>query len=133
MNIQEIIEVIRTDRSIGLLEEDISDFENNTDWHFPKEYKEILLSVDGGYGQIGKYYVDFWNLNDVCFYYENMESLEGLIPFASDGCGIAFAFDINDDAIFSIPMDCLEKIYAKKIATNFCDFLDKLIAQDLDY
>ena len=93
MNIQEIIKTIKTNESIGLSEKDITDFEKEINWHFPTDYREILMAVDGGYGKIGDFYIDFWNLNDIIFYYEDIENLDGLIPFASDGCGIAFALD----------------------------------------
>ena len=93
MNIQEIIKTIETNESIGLSDKDITDFEKEINWHLPTDYREILKAVDGGYGKIGKIYIDFWNLKDVIFYYEDIEDLDGLIPFASDGCGIAFAFD----------------------------------------
>lgn len=133
MNIQGIIEEIKTNESVGISKEKIDEFENTIGWQFPKEYKEILIEVDGGYGQIGKYFLDFWNLNDISFYYEDMDSIEGLIPFASDGCGITFAFETHCDAIFTIPMDCLEKSYAKKISDNFCEFIDKIVEQELVY
>lgn len=133
MNVQEIIKIIATDESIGLSENDIADFEKEINWHFPIGYREILKAVDGGYGKIGEIYIDFWNLNDIIFYYEDIESLEGLIPFASDGCGIAFAFDIKNEEIVSVPLDCLERGYAKIIAVNFGDFVDKLCSSMLQY
>ncbi len=133
MYIQEIIGIIKTNESIGLSEKDIADFEKEINWHFPKEYREILKAVDGGYGKIGDFYIDFWNLNDIIFYYEDIENLDGLIPFASDGCGIAFAFDKKNEEIVSIPMDCLERNYAKIIAANFGDFVDRLYSHKLQY
>ena len=84
MNTQEIIKTIETNQSIGLSEKDIADFEKEINWRFPTNYREILIAVDGGYGKIGDFYIDFWNLNDIIFYYEDIEDLDGLIPFASD-------------------------------------------------
>ena len=84
MNIQEIIKTIKTNESIGLSEKDITDFEKEINWDFPTDYREILMAVDGGYGKIGDFYIDFWNLNDIIFYYEDIENLDVLIPFASD-------------------------------------------------
>ena len=49
MNIQEIIKTIKTNESIGLSEKDITDFEKEINWHFPTDYREILMAVDGGY------------------------------------------------------------------------------------
>ena len=133
MNIQEIIKTIKTNESIGLSEKDITDFEKEINWHFPTDYREILMAVDGGYGKIGDFYIDFWNLNDIIFYYEDIENLDGLIPFASDGCGIAFAFDKKSEEIVSIPMDCLERNYAKIIAVNYDDFIDRICSHKLQY
>lgn len=133
LNVQEIIGKIKKNDLVGLSEENIADFENYINWKLPKDYREIIKSVEGGYGEIGKYYIEFWDLDDMCFYYEDMKDLDGLIPFASDGCGVAFAFDIKTDAIFSVHMDCLERSYANKISMNFSDFVDKLISQDLQY
>ena len=132
MNIQEIIKTIETNESIGLSEKDITDFEKEINWHLPTDYREILKAVDGGHGKIGKIYIDFWNLKDI-FYYEDIEDLDGLIPFTSDGCGIAFAFDKKNEEIVSIPMDCLERNYAKIIAANFGDFVDRLCSNKLQY
>ena len=65
--------------------------------------------------------------------YEDIENLDGLIPFASDGCGIAFAFDKKSEEIVSIPMDCLERNYAKIIAVNYDDFIDRICSHKLQY
>ena len=73
------------------------------------------------------------HINDIIFYYEDIEDLDGLIPFASDGCGIAFAFDKKSEEIVSIPMDCLERNYAKIIAVNYDDFIDRLCSHKLQY
>ena len=133
MNTQEIVKTIETSESIGLSEKDIADFEKEINWQFPAAYREILIAVDGGYGKIGDFYIDFWSLNDIIFYYEDIEDLDGLIPFASDGCGIAFAFDKKSEEIVSIPMDCLERNYAKIIAINYDDFIDRLCSHKLQY
>ena len=61
MNTQEIIKTIETNQSIGLSEKDIADFEKEINWRFPTNYREILIAVDGGYGKIGDFYIDFWS------------------------------------------------------------------------
>lgn len=114
MNIQEIIEKIKTNEAIGLSEESIAFFEKEINWHFPAEYRKILKTVNGGNGELGNNYIDFWNINDIGLYTEDVKDLDELIPFASAGCGITFAFDKRGGGIFSIPMDCLERSYAKK-------------------
>ena len=139
MNIQDIvkkiIQKITTNETEGLSEEKILEFEKEINWHLPAEYREILKSVDGGYGEVGNNYIDFWNIDDIGFYIEdvNDNDLDELILFASDGCGIAFAFDKRNNEILSIPMDCLERSCAKTIANSFSEFIQKLDSQKLEY
>jgi hypothetical protein len=133
MNIQEIVQKIKTNESVGLSEKYITDFENEINWHFPEDFRNILKAVDGGYGEVGYNYIDFWSINDIGFYVDEMKDLDELILFASDGCGMAFAFDKRSNEIYSIPMDCLERGYEKIIAKNFNDFIQKLTSQKLEY
>lgn len=133
MDIQEIVQKIKTNESVGLSEDIIADFEKDINWHFPADFRNILKAVDGGYGQVGYNYIDFWSINDIGFYIEEMKDLDELILFASNGCGMAFAFDKRSNEIFSIPMDCLERDYAKIIAKDFNDFIHKLTSQKLEY
>lgn len=91
---------------------------------FPKELRKLLLLYNGGSGKIEDYYLDLWSLEDIVdFYQENMESeMEDLVPFASDGCGIAFAFKKGSSEIRILPMDSLEYKYSKKCSDNFDKF-----------
>ena len=73
---------------------------------FPEELRKILLLYNGGSGEIGDYYLDLWSLEDIVdFYQENMEVEENnLVPFASDGCGMAFALKKGSSEIRIIPL-----------------------------
>lgn len=117
----------------GISKEKIVLLEKELNWSLPEDYSHLLLATDGGYSNIGGFYIDFWNTNDIAFYAENVETLDGLIPCASDGCGIAFAFDRKGEGVLSIPMDCLLRNCAKVIAKDFKDFLNKIENQELVY
>lgn len=133
MKVGNLIPLITTYDGDGLLEERVAVLEKELKWSLPEDYRHLLLATDGGYCKIGSFYIDFWNINDIVFYAEDVETLDGLIPFASDGCGIAFAFDRKGEGVLSIPMDCLLRNCAKIIAKDFKDFLDKIENQELVY
>ncbi len=133
MEVDNLIPLITTYDGDGLLEERVAVLEKELNWSLPEDYRHLLLATDGGYSNIGGFYIDFWNINDIAFYAENVETLDGLISFASDGCGIAFAFDRKGEGVLSIPMDCLLRNCAKIIAKDFKDFLDKIENQELVY
>ena len=132
MGIQKIIQIIKN-KSTGLSEENLIRFEKEINWHFPTEYREIIKTVDGGYGEINNSYIDFWCINDIGLYIDEVTDSDELLLFASDGCGIAFAFDKRSNEVLSLPMDCLERSYAKIIANSFSDFIEKIESHKLDY
>lgn len=132
MSLQNIIKILKNE-STGLSEENLIDFEKDINWQLPKEYRDFLKEVDGGYGEINNNYIEFWCINDIAFYIDELDDSDEIILFASDGCGGAFAFDKNTYEILSIPMDCLERSYAKKIANNFSDFIVLLESKKLEY
>ncbi len=103
---------------------------------FPEEMRRILLLYNGGSGEIGDYYLDLWSLEDIIdFYQENMEVEENnLVPFASDGCGMAFALKKGSSEIRIIPMDSLEYKYSKECSNNFNKLIQDMYSGDfLEY
>lgn len=92
---------------------------------FSKEYRSILKLYNGGSGEIGEYYIDLWSLEDIVdFYEENMgDESKDLVIFASDGCGMAYAFKKGYAEIRFIPMDSLEYAYSKRCSDNFYQFI----------
>ena len=92
---------------------------------FPEEYRGILKLYNGGSGEIGEYYIDLWSLEDIVdFYEENMgDESKDLVVFASDGCGMAYAFKKGYAEIRFIPMDSLEYVYSKRCSDNFYQFI----------
>lgn len=95
---------------------------------FPEEYREILKLYNGGSGDIGEYYIDLWSLEDIVdFYEENMEDeSKDLVVFASDGCGMGYAFKKGCEEIRVIPMDSLEYAYSKKGGNNFYQLINDM-------
>ena len=100
---------------------------------FPKELRKILLLYNGGNGKIGENYLDLWGIEDIVeFYQENMENGEAnLVPFATDGCGMALALKKDSSEIRIIPMDSLEYRYSKECGSNFNDFICDLYSGNL--
>lgn len=109
-------------------EEQICKVETELEIKFAEEYKNILKLYNGGSGEIGEYYIDLWSLEDIVdFYEENMEDeVSDLVVFASDGCGMAYAFRKGYEEIRFIPMDSLEYTYSKKCSDNFYQFIQEM-------
>ena len=100
---------------------------------FPEGLRNILKLHNGGSGNIGKYYLDLWSLEDIIdFYQENMEDrAANLVPFASDGCGMSFTLNKGTIEIRVIPMDSLEYKYSKKCSKNFNEFIYEMYSGNL--
>lgn len=68
----------------------------------------------------------------VDFYQENMEhEADNLVPFASDGCSMAFALKKGTLEIRAIPMDSLEYEYSKECSNNFNEFIQDMYSGNL--
>lgn len=106
-------------------EEQICIVETQLEIKFQKEYRYILKLCNGGSGDIGENYIDLWNLEDIVDFYEDNvgEAIKDLVFFASDGCGMAYAFRKSNNEIRCIPMDSLEYECSKKISDNFYMFI----------
>lgn len=106
----------------------VREFEKNIDVVFPNEYRKIISMSNGSNGDIGNEYIEFWSLEDIEDFeiVIGKESLNGLVPFASDGCGMAYAFKRGSNEIRMIPMDSLDLKSSRKCAENFDDFIMKL-------
>ena len=126
MELNELIKKLKNEESYGISEEEIVNLENKINCKFPIEYKEIIKTAACGSCEINDDYIDFWDINDIEYYIDEIEDLDGLIPFASDGCGNSYTLDKNSDNIYIIPMDCLERSYAEKVADSFSEFISNL-------
>lgn len=133
MDLDIYLKKLKFEEKTGLSKEDIIDIERKIGFVYPIEYKELLMKFNGGYGSIGEYYIDFWEIDDILVYYDENEDIKDLIIFASDGCGVAFAFKKKGQSICSIPMDSLKKAYSREISANYVEFLQKMYDGKLKY
>ena len=90
----EDLEVPTTERCIKQVEELLG-------INFPAEYKEFMLETNGVEGGIGENsYVAIWHIEEIIDLnneYDVNKYTPGLLYFASDGGGTAFAFDIRTE------------------------------------
>jgi len=65
---------------------------------FQESYKQIIQEYNGGSGDIGQYYIELWSIEDIVDFFEEIEDedRDGIIVFASNGCGLA----INNNLSF---------------------------------
>lgn len=94
---------------------------------FQKEYRNILKLYDGGYGDIGKYYIDLWGIDDILNFHDDIgdEDMQDMIAFASDGCGMSYAFVRGSKEIRLVPMDSLDYMSSQTCSDSF----EKLIME----
>ena len=114
-------------------ESQVGEVEKQLEIKFPEEYRSILKLYNGGSGEIGDYYIDLWSLEDIInFYEDNMgDEIKDLVLFASDGCGMAYAFKKNNIEIRTIPMDSLEYEYSKRCSEDFNQFIQEMCLGNL--
>ncbi len=100
---------------------------------FPQEYLEWMCYSNGGQGEINNNYIDLWPIEDVRDFYEDCNLYERFtyVIFASDGCGMGYAFSKSTDEIFFIPLDSLNNKSAKKCADSFTQLFDLLATDNL--
>jgi hypothetical protein len=110
----------------------INDVELEMGINFPDQYKEFMLESNGAEGRIGENsYLAIWSVEEIVPLNKDAKVEEftpGLVFFASDGGGIAYAFDKRDEnvPIVEIPDDSIHIEDAKLIGKTFNDFLQNL-------
>lgn len=98
----------------------------------PDQYKEFMLESNGAEGSIGENsYLAIWSVEEVVTLNKDAKVEEftpGLVFFASDGGGMAYAFDKREEniSIVEIPDDSIHIEDAKLIGKTFNDFLQNL-------
>jgi hypothetical protein len=110
----------------------IQQLESDTGLRLPEEYIDFLQQANGGEGFIGNSYLILWlaeELLEMNKAYEVEEYDPGLFLFGSDGGGEAYAFDTRMDSkpIVSVPFVGMELQLARFMASNFREFLEKLL------
>jgi len=119
----------------GALEDQLSRLESEAGVRLPKEYVEFMRMVDGYAGQVGgKGYVDIMTIDEAIrtnSAHKIRETMHGLLLFASDGGGEAFAFDLRGDevTVVQVPWVGMDWECANKVGTSFMDFLEQLAQQ----
>lgn len=113
-------------------EKGINDVELEMGINFPDQYKEFMMESNGAEGSIGENsYLAIWSVEEIVPLNKDAKVEEftpGLVFFASDGGGMAYAFDKRDEnvPIVEIPDDSIHIEDAKLIGKTFNDFLQNL-------
>lgn len=99
----------------------------------PDDYLSALSFTDGGEGFIGGAFLRLYCLafvRDLNPAYQVERFAPGLVIFATDGGGEAYAFDVRatPPQIVQVPLIPLDLKYAKPMGRTFTAFLDHLIA-----
>lgn len=107
---------------------DIGSAEQMIGRSFPKEFKQFLLTANGGEGFVGDNYLVLWPVEDIVAFnraYEAAEYIPGLQLFGSNGGGEGFAFD-DDGGVVCVPFIGMAADTAIKVGATFNDFLNNL-------
>lgn len=97
----------------------------------PDDYLSALAFTDGAEGFIGESYLRFYCiawLRDLNPAYQVEKFAPGLVIFATNGGGDAYAFDTRSEPhpIVRVPLIPLDYQYVEPLATDFSGFLRRL-------
>jgi hypothetical protein len=114
----------------------ILEFESRAKLSLPLEYREFLLSANGGIGRIGETYLELWSVDTILT--SNTESgmaefAPGLLAIGANGGGEAVVMDFRGGApsFGAIPFSDLGYGSFMPIAVNFHLFLETISASGL--
>lgn len=102
----------------------------------PADYVAFLRQWNGGEGPIGDNgYVSLWKVEDIApsnEEYGSQEFTPGLVLFASDGGGTAYAFDTRQEPvrIVAVPFISIDLADVEPISQSFVEFLEYLAHQE---
>lgn len=117
-------------------EELIKSVETETKLIFPTQYREFMLETNGAEGMVGETsYLAIWSVEEIVPFNGDgkvEEFTPGLVQFASDGGGMAYAFDKRnrDITIVAIPEDSIHIEDAELVGQTFEQFLQNLYDAD---
>jgi len=100
---------------------------------FQESYKQIIQEYNGGSGDIGQYYIELWSIEDIVDFFEEIEDedRDGIIVFASNGCGMAFAFSRNSEEVLWVLMESIDSESCKKCSDSFTEFVENMYLNKL--
>lgn len=118
--------------------ESIENAENIVAYKFPEEYINFMLNSNGANGEIGEAYINVWSIDEVLDYYEisSEAGLNNLVFFASNEGNAGFAFNKEDNKIYSLPIDSLLKEKYLKCCSDdlisFFEYLKNITFEDIE-
>lgn len=122
-------------RALPATDEAIARFEQAYGRALPRDYVDFLKTANGGEGTIGAAYIRLWGVEDIIRLnrgYEVQEFLPGLLVFASNGGGGAFAFDTRHDpwTILGVEFTVMRFEDAVRLANSFTEFILRLVQSE---
>jgi len=124
------IENLKT-RALPATDEAIARFEQAFGRALPRDYVDFLKTANGGEGTIGAAYIRLWGVEDIIRLnhgYAVQEFLPGLLVFASNGGGGAFAFDTRHDPWIILRIEFAAMLFEDtvRLADSFTEFILRL-------
>jgi hypothetical protein len=110
----------------------ISDCEEHFNQEFPKDYRDFMMTTNGGEGFIGlKSYVMLWSIEELPSLndgYETSNYLPRCVLFGSNGGGEAYGFDMRTSRskIVQVPFVGMAWKSALLLSDSFSDFILQL-------
>lgn len=109
-------------------EDAIQQAEEELGIRFPSQFRDFLLESNGGEGSISASYLALWPVEAIAQLnrdYQIDEYTPGLVAFASDDGGMAYAFDTRaaNLPIVEIPFESIHIEEAKACGDTFVAFL----------
>jgi hypothetical protein len=97
----------------------------------PQDYKDFLLTHNGGEGFVNDEYVIFWAADELAQFnreYEVSEYAPGLLLFGSNGGGEAYAYDLRESppTIVMVPFIGMALKHTKALARTLEEFIRAL-------
>ena len=117
---------------------DLRNVEKEIGMSFPPQYKEFMLESNGAEGSVGdNSYLAIWSVEEIVPLNEagGVEQFTpGLVYFASDGGGTAYAFDKRTEnvSIVETPDDSIDIEEAELCGNTFMEFLQYLYDYNME-
>ncbi len=115
---------------------EVTTLESELGISLPDDYRTFLLNRGRGEGFFGRRYLLLYSADQILPFnhdYETSKHAPGLLLFGTDGGGEGFAFDLREASyhIVIVPLIGMSLNDAKRIASTFTDFLEKLSQPDV--